>query len=148
AAELPARGQGTRPSRACRGRVRSRATPGQAGGATGVGSGSPRTPASKLAAAIWAILPRVARDADAMWGTIRQLSRPTSGSSIGIGSGSVTSRAAAAITPPFNAAARAGWSTSGPRDVLTRTAVGFIHERVVPLMSPRVSSDRLTWIDT
>jgi hypothetical protein len=33
---------------------------------TGVGSGSPRTPASKFAAAIAAIFPRVVRDADAM----------------------------------------------------------------------------------
>ena len=41
---------------------------------TGVGSGSPRTPASRFAAAMAAILPRVAREADAMCGTIRQLS--------------------------------------------------------------------------
>ena len=45
-----------------------------AGGGTSVGSGSPRTPATRFAAAIAAILPRVARDAEAMCGTIRQLS--------------------------------------------------------------------------
>ena len=67
----------------------------------------PRTPASRFAAAIAAIRPRVAREAEAMWGTMRQLSSPTSGSSIEIGSGSVTSSAAAAIVPSRSASARA-----------------------------------------
>src|SRR5262249_29055951 len=117
-------------------------------GTTGVGSGSPRTPASRFAAAIAAILPRVAPDADAMWGTIRQLSRPTSGSSIGIGSGSVTSSAAAQIVPSLSAAANAAWSTTGPRDVLISTAVGFIQASVSALMRWRVTGLRLTWSDT
>src|SRR3954454_2803716 len=121
---------------------------GHAGGGTSVGSGWPRTPAIRFAAAISAILPRVAREAEAICGTIRQLSIPTSGSSIGMGSGSVTSRAAAAITPSRNASAKATWSTTGPRDVLTSTAVGFIQARELPLMRCRVAGLRFTWIDT
>src|SRR5690349_14668479 len=119
-----------------------------AGGGTSVGSGSPRTPATRFAAAIAAILPRVARDADAMCGTIRQLSRPTSGSSIGIGSGSVTSSAAAQMTPSRSAVANARWSTTGPRDVFTSTAVDFIMASVSALIRCRVTSDRFTWSDT
>ncbi len=101
-----------------------------------------------MAAAIAAILPRVARDADAMCGTIRQLSSPTSGSSIGIGSGSVTSSAAAQIVPSRSASASARWSTTGPRDVFTSTAVGFISASVVALMRWRVTGERFTWSDT
>src|SRR6186997_961920 len=115
---------------------------------TGVGSGSPRTPASRLAAAIAAIRPRVASVADAMCGRTMQLASPRSGSSPGIGSGSVTSKPAAAITPSRNAAASAPWSTTGPRDVLTSTAVGFIRASAAASMRPRVSGASETCNDT
>jgi hypothetical protein len=49
-----------------------------------------------------------------------------SGSDSGSGSTSYTSSAAPAIAPDRSAASRAAPSTSGPRDVLTRYADGFI----------------------
>ena len=73
-----------------------------------------------------AILPRVANDADAMCGTIRQFGSVSSLWSPGIGSGSVTSSAAPAITPSSSASYSASGSTTGPRDVLTRIAERFI----------------------
>ena len=75
------------------GAVRPAATLGRTPrGSPASGRRSPRMPARRFAAAISAILPRVARDADAMCGTTRQFGRLSSGCDAGIGSGSVTSR--------------------------------------------------------
>ena len=49
------------------------------------------------------------------------------------------------MTPSRRASASASWSMTGPRDVLTSTAVGFIAARVRTLIRCRVSAVRLTW---
>ena len=54
------------------------------------------------------------------------LSKASNGSSGGMGSISVTSIAAAKIWCDLSASDRATWSTTGPREVLTKIAVGFI----------------------
>ena len=56
--------------------------------------------------------------------TVRQCRREDAAG--GMGSGSVTSRPAAAITPSTNASASASESTRAPREAFTRVAVGFI----------------------
>ena len=87
-------------------------------GLTQVGSGCPFKPAMRLSTAISAILLRVATLALAICGTTRQLSRLSSGSSCAIGSGSVTSRPAARISPARKAAYSAAGSTNAtPRRV-------------------------------
>ena len=73
-----------------------------------------------------AILARVANEAEAMCGTTRQFGRLSSLWSPGIGSGSVTSSAAPAMTPFLSASYSASGSTTGPRDALTRMAERFI----------------------
>ena len=74
-----------------------------------------------------------------MWGTIRQLGAVASGWSAGMGSGSVTSNPAAAMVPSAKASAKAAASTTGPREALTRVAVGFIRRRASPSIRCRVS---------
>ena len=73
---------------------------------------------------------------------------PTSGWSAGSGSGSVTSSAAARITPVRSASTRASVSTTGPRAVFTRIADGFIDRSAAASMRWRVSAVRLTLSDT
>ena len=57
----------------------------------------------------------------------------------------MTSSAAAQITPSRRALASAAWSTTGPRDVFTNTAVRFISFSVSALIKWRVTGERLTW---
>jgi hypothetical protein len=73
-----------------------------------------------------AIFPRVTFEADAMCGTTTQLGSLTSGWSAGSGSGSVTSRPAAKISPDRSAWVSASGSMTGPREVFTSTALGFM----------------------
>ena len=77
-----------------------------------------------------------------------QLSKRRSGLSIRIGSGSVTSSAAAAIRPELNASYRASWSTMGPRDVFMSMAVDFILPRVAVFIMWAVAGVSGTWSDT
>ena len=62
----------------------------------------------------------------ARWGVMTTLSRSSNGLSGGVGSVSVTSRPAAFITPALSARVNAASSTTGPRHVFIRIAVGFI----------------------
>ncbi len=64
-------------------------------------------------------------------------SRVSKGSSIGIGSTSVTLIAAPAIRPDFNALYNAFWSTTCPRDVFTKMAVGLIMANYTKARSQR-----------
>ena len=64
--------------------------------------------------------------AEPIWGTMITLGACTSGSSGRGGSSCSTSRAAPAIRPASSASVNAPWSTTEPRAVLTRKAVGFI----------------------
>ena len=63
-----------------------------------------------------------------------------SGSDKGSGSTSYTSSAAPAIAPDRRAASRAALSTSGPREVLTRNADGFIKPSSTEPTSPSLRS--------
>ena len=64
------------------------------------------------------------------------------------GSPSKTSMPAPAILPEFKASARAALSTTGPREVLIRMALGFILARRSPLIRPLVPSFNGVWRDT
>ena len=61
------------------------------------------------------------------------------------GSLSKTSTAAPAMIPLFRASARSRDTTTGPRAMFTRMAVGFILARAWLSISPRVESFRGQW---
>ena len=109
---------------------RSRGSPASAGARRARRQAGSRRPSRPSCA-------RVATDAEAMCGTTNAFSSVSSGSSTGIGSGSVTSRPAAMIQPSDRARYRAFWSTTGPRDVLMSTAEGFIEPE--PLLVDEVA---------
>ena len=73
---------------------------------------------------------------------------PSSGLSDGSGSVSNTSSAAPAIHPSLSAVASAASSTSGPRDVFTRCADGFIERSTVSLIRWCVEGSSGAWIVT
>ena len=80
-----------------------------------------------------------------MWGVRVTLGMDRMGWPGGMGSGSMTSRAAAAIQPSVRAWHRALVSTTGPRDMFIRMALGFIRRSWGALIRPRVSGVRGTW---
>ena len=76
-----------------------------------------------------------------MWGTIVAFGSEASGWSAPIGSRSNTSRPAAHGRPSLSASTSSASLTTGPRDALTNTAVGFISANSAAPNSPRVSSE-------
>ena len=60
----------------------------------------------------------------------------------------MTSRAAPAIQPSVSARSSAASSTSAPREVLMRYAVGFIARNSSSPMRPWVSGEAGAWSDT
>ena len=92
----------------------------------GSATGPPRRPRTRLSTAHWAMACLVSVVAEPIWGTMITLGACTSGSSGRGGSSCSTSRAAPAIRPASSASVNAPWSTTEPRAVLTRKAVGFI----------------------
>src|SRR5436190_19249157 len=89
-------------------------------------SGSPAMKARTLAIAICIRRERAARVAQAMCGVTRQFFARNNGLPAGGGSTERTSTAAPAMRPEFSASASACSSTSPPRLVLSKNAVGFI----------------------
>ena len=73
------------------------------------------------------IAARVSTVAEPMCGRRIVFGAARIGEPTGTGSTSITSRAAPAMIPAVRAAARATSSTTGPREVFTTQAVGFIN---------------------
>src|SRR5438093_12805625 len=82
---------------------------------------------------------RAARVAQEMWGVIKQFFAFNNGLSASGGSMARTSSPAPAIRPAFKASANADSSINGPRLVLRRKAVDFIHASRWALMRCFVS---------
>ena len=119
-----------------------------ASGLTPCGIFAPDSPASRLSAQIRAMASRVPTVALAMCGATIRFGVRKSGLSGAGGSGSVTSRPAAKITPLFRASIRSFSTTIGPRAVFTNTAVGFIMRKRSALNKPCVVSFRSVWTET
>jgi hypothetical protein len=81
-------------------------------------------PGRTLSTASSTIAARVAVEPDPMWGRTMQFGSRSSRSSGGIGSTADTSSPTAKRRPSASASPSARWSTTGPRDVFTRIAVG------------------------
>src|ERR1700732_1181593 len=111
------------------------------------GGRRPSKNATTLLAAITAIFVRVSIEALAMCG-VRITSLRGSRAGCALGSFSKTSRAAPAIFLFSSASTSAASSTTGPREVLTRYAVGFIFQRFSFEIRWRVSGINGTWTVT
>ena len=116
------------------------------GGSTGVGRGSPRTPASRLAAAICGH-PTAGRPGRR--GDVGHDDAVVEAEQAGRRAGSARDRSRRVrrprSRPSRRASASAAPSTIGPRAVFTRIAVGFIRASAVASISPRVSGVSGTW---